>query len=69
MRQKWLKDRAANFYFTHFRLLAIEVVIFQAGKLYSNVDLNNIKYNNTKQSTVQKQYVNVCMSANILSDE
>jgi hypothetical protein len=67
MRQKWLKDRAANFYFTHFSLLASEVVIFQAGKVYSNVNLNNVKYNN-KQSTVQKQYVNVCMSANIFSD-
>jgi len=50
-------------------LLALEVVIYQAGKPYSNLGLNNIKYNNNKQPTVQKQYVNACMSPNILSDE
>ena len=68
MRQKWLKNRAANFYFTHFSLLASEVVIFQAGKAYSNVNLNNVKYNN-KQSTAQSNMsMYVCMSANIFSD-
>ena len=53
MRGKLLKDRAANCQIAHFSLLASEVVIFQAGKAYSNVDLNNIKYKNNKQSTAQ----------------
>jgi len=34
--------------------LALVVVIFQAGKAYSNLDLNNIKYNNNKQSIVER---------------
>ena len=60
MRETWIKDRAADFHFTHSRLLTLEVITFQAGKAYSNLDLNNMKYNN-RQPTVQKQYVNVCM--------
>ena len=68
MRKKW-QDRAANFHFAQSSLLALVVVTFQAGKAYSNLDLNNIKCNNNKQSTVEKQCVNACMSANILSDE
>ena len=67
--KNWLKERAANFHCAHSSLLALEVVIFQAGKVYSNLDINNIKYNNNKQSTVQKQYVSACMSGNILSDK
>jgi len=61
MREKWIKYRAANYQFTHSRLLASEVIIFQAGKAYSNLDLNNKNHNNNKEPTVQKQYVNVCM--------
>ena len=68
MRKKW-QDRAANFHFAHSSLLALVVVIFQAGKAYSNLDLNNIKYNNNKESIVEKQCVNACMRPNILSDE
>jgi len=60
MKEK-MTHRAAKIHFTHFRLLPSEVIIFQAGKAYSNLDLNNIKYNNNKQPTVQKQHVNVCM--------
>ena len=68
-KEKWLEERAANFHFAHSSLLALVVIIFQAGKAYSKLDLNNIKYNNNTQSTVQKQYVSACMSHNILSDE
>ena len=68
MRKKW-QDRAANFHFEHSSLLALVVVILQAGKAYSNLDLNNKKYNYNKQSTVEKQCVNACMGPNILSDE
>jgi len=50
MREKY---RVANFHFAHCGLLASVAVIFQAVKPYSNLDLNNIKYNNNKQSTVQ----------------
>jgi len=69
MRKKRVKDRAANCHFAHSSLLALVVIIFQAGKVYSNLYLNNIKYNNNKQSPLQKQYVNACMSHSILSDE
>jgi len=49
--------------------LALVVVIFQAGKAYSNLDLNDIKYNTNKQSIVEKEYANACMSPNIFSDK
>ena len=43
-------------------------MILQAGKVYSNLHLNNTKYDIIKLSIVEKEYVNACMSANILSD-
>jgi hypothetical protein len=49
--------------------LALVVVIFQAGKEYSNLNTTIVKYNNNKLSIVEKEYVNACMSANILSDQ
>jgi hypothetical protein len=49
MRKKWLKERAANCHFIHSSLLALAVVILQAGKVHSNSDINNIKYNNNNQ--------------------
>jgi len=39
MRKELLKDRAANFHFAHSILLALEVIIFQARKAYSSLDL------------------------------
>jgi len=63
------KYRDANFHLTHSSLLASVAVILQAGKPYSNLYINNTKYKNNKHSRIQKQYVNVCMSTNILSDE
>jgi hypothetical protein len=68
MRKKWLKDRAANYHFAHSSILALVVTIFQADKVYSNLDLTKVKYDNIKLSIVEKEYVNACMSPNILSD-
>ena len=68
MRKKW-QDRAGKFNFVHSSLLALVVVIFQVGKPYSNLDINNKKYNSNKQSTVEQQCVNACMSPNILNDD
>jgi len=55
MRKKLLKAKAANCHFAHSSLLSSVVIIFQAGKVYSNLYLNNnIKYNNNKQLVVKK---------------
>jgi len=48
--------------------VALVAVILQAGKVYSNLHVNNTKYDNIKLSIVEKEYVNARMSANILSD-
>jgi hypothetical protein len=66
--KKRLKDTAANFHFTYSSLLALVVVIFQAGGAYSNLDLTNVKYKNNKLSLVEKESVDACMNPNILSD-
>jgi len=42
------KNRAANFHFAQCSLLPLVAVILQAGKAYSNLDINNIKYNNNQ---------------------
>jgi hypothetical protein len=54
---EWLKEWAADFHFTHSSLLALVVVIFQAGKAYSNSDISKVKHNNNKPSIVVKEYV------------
>ena len=66
--KKWLKDRAANFHCTHSSLLALVVVIIQAGKVDSNTDLTEVKCDNNKLSIVEKEHVTASGSPNNLND-
>jgi len=41
---------------------------FQTGQTYCHLDLNEVKYDNNKPSTAEKENDNVRTSANIFSD-
>jgi hypothetical protein len=48
--------------------LAFVFVIIQAGKVYSNIDLTKVKYDNNKLSIVEKEHVTASGSPNNLND-